>query len=335
MHKKNIVIFTILVCFLINIKIYSQKSGKIIYQDIYFLRFNSHYYKDGAIDKNGCSIQNLRSKKFNIIDQAICSHAIAHGIGIGDESYIRNGMNAIWYGFKKVYNNGIFTSSSVSHSSRFLFSVILSYLDVLYYTDMAVKDKYMKEFQVNASKIKNIAFWIKNSEQFKNDLTGINESANQMISLGILYIAAGDLTASNELKLYGQNFLENGLLMQTDEGIFLERGGFDSSYQAFNLLLVSYLYLYFKDESLNKKAYSMLQKGWEYELKYISTAGEVSVSDNTRTGKNQEMFRGKYKPINYTEVAIALLYWSHISGDKSLRELANKVYDYGMKKNKQ
>ncbi len=331
MSKKNIFFLTILIFLLPDLKVYSQNLVKNIYQDNYFLIFNSHYYREDAIDENGCSIQNQRSKKFNIIDQVICSHAIACGIGTGNESHIRNGINAIWYAFDNEYNNGIFKSSSISFSSRFLFSVVLSYLDILYSIDGTINDKYMKEFQSNASKIKNIAYWIKNSGQLKKDMPGIKESANQMISLGMLYKVIGDFVADNELKIYGKTFLEEGLAMQMEEGVFLEKGGFDSSYQAFNLLLVSYLYLYFIDPSLNKKAYSMLQKGWEYELKYISSSGEVSVTDNTRTGKNQEMFRGKFKSVNYTEVAIALLYWSHISGDNNLRELANKIYDYGMK----
>ncbi len=65
-------------------------------------------------------------------------------------------------------------------------------------------------------------------------------------------------------------------------------------------------------------------------MEYILPTGEISVEDNTRTGKGQEKWRGKYKPVNYPEVAISILYWSHISGDMEMRELAKKVYDYGL-----
>ncbi len=33
-----------------------------------------------------------------------------------------------------------------------------------------------------------------------------------------------------------------------------------------------------------------------------------------------------------TEVALSLIYWSHISGDGNLRALADKVFEYGLRR---
>jgi hypothetical protein len=243
MLKRVLILITFSIL-LLSSPAFTENMAKTVYQDPYFLKFNSHFYRDDAIDENGCSIHNQRSHVFHLIDQVLCWNAIAHGIGTGQEKHIRKGMDAIWYGFEKEYRNGEFKSSSIAHAFRFLFAVSISYLDIKYNTNENLKEKYMSEFRENADKIANIAYWIKDSEQLKRDMHGIEESANQLTGLGIIYYNIGDMLGDERLISFGKSFIDEGIAMQTDEGVFLEKGGFDSSYQSVNLQFMSYLYLY-------------------------------------------------------------------------------------------
>ncbi len=120
---------------------------------------------------------------------------------------------------------------------------------------------------------------------------------------------------------------------QQDNGVFLEHGGYDSSYQAVNILNLMLAYMNIGDSpSLKNKLYTAVQKGVEWELSKIKSDGEVSVEGNTRTGKKQEKLFGKYKEVNYAEVALALYYWGGISGDVQSIIKADRVVAYLEKK---
>ena len=63
--------------------------------------------------------------------------------------------------------------------------------------------------------------------------------------------------------------------------------------------------------------------------------GEVLTGGNARTGPDGEIWRGKRKEVNYPEVLMSMVYWSHLSGDADIRALANTVYDYALELYKQ
>jgi hypothetical protein len=87
-------------------------------------------------------------------------------------------------------------------------------------------------------------------------------------------------------------------LFDSNWGVFRENGGGDFSYQAVNLLMLIYYYLYYP--SLEMEGF--IKKGEVWEFSKLKPDGTLDVSANTRAGKGQEIYFGKPKDVNYREV---------------------------------
>jgi hypothetical protein len=105
------------------------------------------------------------------------------------------------------------------------------------------------------------------------------------------------------------------------DGVFIENGGRDTSYNAVSLLMAQVLALHQPDPALD----AALVRAMAWERTRILPTGEVEVSGNTRTGLGQEHMMGHVKEVNYHEVVLALCYFGMVHDDPSALKLAEKV----------
>lgn len=115
------------------------------------------------------------------------------------------------------------------------------------------------------------------------------------------------------------------LTLRDEEGVFIERGGRDSSYNAVSILMAQVIGIYLPDAKLD----AAMQEAMRWQLTRIEPTGEVLVAGNTRTGLGQEMSHGEgIKKVNTREVAVALVYHALLYGRPELIPLAAKVAAY-------
>ena len=88
------------------------------------------------------------------------------------------------------------------------------------------------------------------------------------------------------------------------EGVFLEKGGADSSYQAVAALNLQVWLLYFPDRKREAAANAAVR----WELGRVGADGQVDVTGNTRTGLGQERWMGHPKEVDLSEITLCLLY---------------------------
>lgn len=108
------------------------------------------------------------------------------------------------------------------------------------------------------------------------------------------------------------------------EGVFLEAGGRDSSYNAVSLLFGRALWFHLPDPELG----AALDRAMVWQLSRIRPDGTVMADGNTRTGLGQEkgLFGGT-KNINKREVALALCFHGLVHDDPALIALAARVFE--------
>ncbi|MBI4377419.1 MAG: hypothetical protein HY549_13345 [Elusimicrobia bacterium] len=138
----------------------------------------------------------------------------------------------------------------------------------------------------------------------------------------------GILLEDQRLSAIGTEFLARGLRAQRADGVFVEKGGHDSSYQAVALLKLLQHRLHFPDERLD----AAIERGMRWELARIGPDGQVSVAGNTRTGAGQEKFLGRPKDVNYAEVLLGTLYFAALHDDQPAREAAERLVAYVSKR---
>ena len=150
------------------------------------------------------------------------------------------------------------------------------------------------------------------------------KSPNRLCIDANAFALTGLLLGDERLVEMGRHFVERALALQREDGVFIERGGFDSSYQAVALLKLEVRSMYFPDTKVS----AAIERGMPCELARIKPTGEVEVDGNTRTGLGQEKFLGREKGVNYGEVAQALLYHGARRGRKDVIEMGERVLNF-------
>jgi lysophospholipase L1-like esterase len=152
-----------------------------------------------------------------------------------------------------------------------------------------------------------------------------SKATNRLLISAKAFGLGGTLLNDDGLKSLGKHFVDISLERQNTDGVFLEDGGADTSYHAVSLLMLQIYAAYQTDSRID----AAIKNGMAWELARIKPTGEVEVNGNTRTGLGQEMYFGKAKKVNTTEVILALFYYGSRFDEKQVLKTGEKVFDYG------
>jgi hypothetical protein len=127
-------------------------------------------------------------------------------------------------------------------------------------------------------------------------------------------------------------FFDNGFSAQLPNGVNVEDGGYDSSYQGVGLYFATVAYNYIPrltplDATEKSKMYRMLSLGEAWEASRIESDGTVNLSGNTRVTSNctETDPNGNCKTVAWSSIADSFGNWSVISGGKHYADLAALV----------
>lgn len=122
-----------------------------------------------------------------------------------------------------------------------------------------------------------------------------------------------------------RRLVAEALKQRDDEGVFLEHGGRDSSYNAVSLLFAQVLALHVPMPELDEA----LVKAARWQVSRVLVSGEVDSRGNTRTGVGKEPgYNGQPKAINYNEVVLALTLNGLIHTNSVVMEAAERVFGW-------
>ena len=149
----------------------------------------------------------------------------------------------------------------------------------------------------------------------------VGYTANRLFIAAKAFGLCGVVLNDEDLKASSRKLVALALERRDDDGVFIEKSGRDSSYNAVSLLMGQVLALYQPDPVLDVA----FVRAMAWERTRISPTGEVQVKGNTRTGVGKEVFMGKPKDVNYREVALAFCYFGMIHESPRDLELAEKI----------
>lgn len=153
--------------------------------------------------------------------------------------------------------------------------------------------------------------------------------ANSSHAVNRIFIAAKafglcGLALKSELLVgTSRKLVAHGLTKRDKDGVFLENGGRDSSYNATSILYGQTLALYVKLPEFE----AALTRAVAWELTRIKPDGAIDVTGNTRTGVGKEKsYFGEPKKVNYGEIIQALTLYGLVHNDKAALAAADKVW---------
>lgn len=149
-------------------------------------------------------------------------------------------------------------------------------------------------------------------------------TANRMFIAAKAFGLCGLILGDETLQASSRKLVQVALARRDAEGVFVENGGRDSSYNAVSLLMAQVLALHRPDPEIDKA----MAQTMAWQKTRILPTGEVEVQGNTRTGVGKEVFMGKPKNVNYHEVVLAFAYYGMIHDDAEALALARRIQDW-------
>lgn len=282
-----------------------------------------NYNRQGGLSRN-------RKKYVSVAFQRDALWTLRKGLLEKNPDDIKLALQAYAYSFEFLTDEGYFKNGlglspieTLNADAFFLASVFHAYnlLDQTGHRDIC--ERILDPLKPNMQRSLD---WLKKNRQelHRQD----HQTPNRLFFDATAFLLGGKLLNDNEALRIGKEFLNNGLAMQQPNGMFLEHGGGDSSYQAVCLVNLSILWFHISNESDRERIYKSLEKGMQWEAQKIADSGKVSAEGNSRTGLGQEKFLGKVKEINYAEVALACYYWANISGESHYLQKADAIIRY-------
>jgi hypothetical protein len=150
----------------------------------------------------------------------------------------------------------------------------------------------------------------------------VGHTPNRLLIAAKAFGLCGIVLDDEAMKENSSRLVKAALARRDKDGVFIERSGRDSSYNAVAILMGQHLSLYLPNAELD----AAMKPAMEWQRTRIKPTGEVEAEGNTRTGVGKELSpTGVPKSINYNEVAQALWYYGALRNEADVIDLALKV----------
>jgi hypothetical protein len=272
---------------------------------------------DGMV---GYNRDGFRSPEF----QCGAMRSMVRAVVRGDAEGIDEGWRAIDAAFQFQSDKGHFGREGSPRGGPSAVAFWLAELDqaVLTLRESKLEPKYRDRIDRLLPKIEKAARWLAEPRHQRRLEREDAEAPNRLLFDGLAYGLSGVLGRNDELKRAGRRFVDLAMTkFRESDGVFLEKGGHDSSYQAVAAMNLQIWMIYFPDEKLS----AALRRAVRWERGRVGPDGQVDTTGNTRTGLGQEQWQGHEKGMNLSEITFCLLYEYALTGDKDSLAVARRI----------
>ena len=153
-------------------------------------------------------------------------------------------------------------------------------------------------------------------------------AANRTIAHALAFYLTGRAVGNSGAMSAGRDIFRGALDKVTSDGVFLEAGGFDSSYQAFNILQCEWMYLNLasSDDGLRAPTWSAISRGIARERTSVMGSGQIDSAGNTRIRENDAAYGSHH--VNNKQILLALGYYAVMAGDRSVLAQTRRIFTY-------
>ena len=150
-----------------------------------------------------------------------------------------------------------------------------------------------------------------------------SHAVNRIIIAAKAFGTCGVALHDDALVAASRKLIAHALTLRDKEGVFIENGGRDSSYNVVSIFFGQVLALHVPLPEFE----AALPAAVAWQLSRIRETGEVDVTGNTRTGVGKEKsYTGQPKNVNYNEVVFALTYYGLVHHNQAALAAADRVF---------
>jgi hypothetical protein len=151
----------------------------------------------------------------------------------------------------------------------------------------------------------------------------VGHSVNRVIIAAKAFGTCGLVLGDEHLIAQSRRLIAHAITLRDKEGVFVENGGRDSSYNVVSIFFGTVLALHVPLPEFE----AILPAAVKWQLTRILPNGQVDVTGNTRTGVGKEANPwGQPKKVNTTEVIFALTYYGLVHKNQPCLDAADRVF---------
>jgi hypothetical protein len=160
------------------------------------------------------------------------------------------------------------------------------------------------------------------SSGYETILPHHGHAVNRVIIAAKAFGTCGLVLGDDALLAKSRQLMAYALTRRDEIGVFIEKGGRDSSYNAVSILFGEVLALHLSLPEFE----AALPAAVKWQISRVGKTGEVDVTSNTRTGVGLEPgYDGKPKNVNYGEVVMALTIYGVVHNDSAALAAAERA----------
>ena len=281
--------------------------------------------KSGAMGVNrGWEAGARKNGEWFIEEQRFADTVIGAGVNRNRSDLIDAGLRAIEWGFSQQSPDGSFPCKDNYLSASYFVAATAHSVWLL------ETSGYARNFSARISAIRpgleRAARWLADARNAQAGAAQLEGYSSRYMLTGYALAAAGRVVAEPVLAIAGEDMIREGLKRQHKSGYFIERGGFDASFQAEALV---YLLRYFDHAAtadMRRDIEPAIRRALGWLESRISARGVVQIAGNTRSGFGQERDRtGAHRRVSAVAVSRAFGLARHVLGDSKFESLARVV----------
>ena len=253
-------------------------------------------------------------------------HYMVLAIARGDVDAVENAWRAVDATFRFQNETGSLSRKGEPHGGPSALAMWLAELDqaVLILRESSFGPQSKERIEKLIPKIHAAARWLARPKYRERLEQEDAQAPNRLLFDALAFGLSGIVTEDAELKRIGHRFVELAMIQYRErDGVFLEKGGADSSYQAVAALKLQVWLIYFPDAKLD----AAVDRAITWERQRIQPDGQVDIAGNTRTGLGQEQWMGHDKGVNLSEITLCLLYHGARTGDEDSFAAARRIVE--------
>jgi hypothetical protein len=291
-----------------------------------------------AVDPKNGAINDNRKRFTSVGMQRHSSKLIAYGILTKDMPLIDTGIKVIEYALSYQSPNGSFPNflpeggegvpRSVSFFLQDIGRSLLLAQDSSWFQSSEQTSKLRARLKRTIPAITSSLNWLmsRDEELKKHDQV----ASNRIFFHALAYYLVGKALRKLDAMKMGEKFARIALKQQGKAGFFQEGKGYDTSYNGVSLqqALILYTNLSPSEGSLRQDLWTSIERSVGWQLKHFLPSGQLSTTGNTRIYAGGERFLGKTKTVDYVPLIIALNYYSKLSRDANVQNVANRTFDF-------
>lgn len=301
-----------------------------------FTFVHEHIGPLSAVDVNGAMGPNKTTPK-TVRYQTDALWLMRHGLARGSMDLVNAASSAFAWGFDTQNGAGYFENAmgpngtaipatdAIEADTFFIAAFANAYKLVLGQPELGnLATSYAT---LNTALSASLAWMEANNAHIYSQAT---QTPNRLMFAAVAFVLGGGIISNSTYQARGVNFATTALGMRHTDGYFIEKGGYDSSYQGVIIMLMSFLWMHATDATVRSTLKTAIETAVNWELTRIDADGQILTAGNSRTGPDGEVspLTGKVKWPNYSEVSLGLFYSGFILERMDIINSGARVIQY-------